>query len=210
MDIPPRARWQLAALGNPADLRDDLRRLCDFGHWVTVRAAVIGVPPSGAAFATYAGRPLARERTLAKVRANFILTCAPHRRGTVARGAIPRQHQHKVIRDVGAIADVEAGIRIRLYTVLTWRPAAKWNDLPSCNRLFLNRPLQSVKVVRLFCPSVAVRKLPIDKALFCVVDRSPRREGVDLARDSVYVAARNQVFGLTLLTRSRHFGLRLK
>src|SRR3974377_1425267 len=83
-------------------------------------------------------------------------------------------------------------------------------DLPSFNRVFLNRPLQSVKVGRLFCPSVAVRKLPIDKALFCVVDRSPRREGVDLARDSVYVAARNLVFGLTLLTRSRHFGLRLK
>jgi len=57
---------------------------------------------------------------------------------------------------------------------------------------------------------VAVRKLPIDEALFCVVDCSPRREGVDLARDSVYVAARNLVFGLTLLTRSRHFGLRLK
>ena len=126
MDISPRARWQLAAFGNPADLRDDLRRLCDFGHWATGGAAVIGVPPSGAAFATYAGRPLARERTLAKVRANFILTCAPHRRGTAARGAIPRQHQHKVIRDVGAIADIEAGIRTRPYTALTLRPVAKW------------------------------------------------------------------------------------
>jgi len=83
-------------------------------------------------------------------------------------------------------------------------------DLPSCNKLFLNRPLQSVKVVTLLCSSVAVRKLPIDEALFCVVDCSPRRESVDLARDSVYVAARNLVFGLTLLTRSRHFGLRLK
>jgi len=59
-------------------------------------------------------------------------------------------------------------------------------------------------------PNVAVRKLRIDEALFCVVDCSPRREDVDLARDSVYVAARNLVFGLTLLTRSRHFGLRLK
>ena len=113
------------------------------------------------------------------------------------------------VRDVGAIADVEAGIRIRPYTALTG-DSGQMEDLPSCNRLFLNRSLQSVKVVRLFCPSVAVRKLPIDKALFCVVDRSPRREGVDLARDSVYLAARNLVFGLTLLTRSRHFGLRLK
>ena len=88
MDIPPRARWQLAAFGNPADLRDDLRRLCDFGHWAIGGAAVIGVPSSGAAFATYAGRALAfdpREHTLAKVRANFILTFVPLRRTAVGQ-----------------------------------------------------------------------------------------------------------------------------
>jgi len=66
-------------------LRDDLRRLCDFGHWATGGAAVIGVPPSGAAFATYAGRPLARERTLAKVRANFMLTFVPLRHTAVGQ-----------------------------------------------------------------------------------------------------------------------------
>jgi len=37
-----------------------------------------------------------------------------------------------------------------------------------------------------------------------------RRPDVDLESISVYVAARNLVFGLILLTRSRHFGLRLK
>jgi len=37
-----------------------------------------------------------------------------------------------------------------------------------------------------------------------------RRLAVDLAVKSVYVAARNLVFGLILLTRSRRFGLLLK